>query len=175
MRQSFDFNAMKPWMKPAITVFLGLVLLLNPDSVTSLLGVVVGLVIALIGCALLISFFFGSTKDGLRLAGAIILMILGFSIVKSPLSLVSQFGRFMGVLLVLKSVRELTGEAELRGKTLSVITGIVGLILILVPMSSSRLLISGCGCVVLLVGIGMLIDVRRQLKNPPKDDIIDAQ
>ena len=176
MNQKNGLDALKPWLKPALTIFLGLVLLLHPDSLTSLIGMAVGIVVALVGCGLLISFFFGTTKDGLRLAAAIILMILGFAVVKNPLSLASQLGRFIGILLVLQSVRELTGEITLRSKTLSVITGIVGLVLMLVPMATSRLLVSGCGIVVLVMGIGMLAEAIRQDKNGgPKDDIIDAQ
>lgn len=176
MNQKNGLDALKPWLKPALTIFLGLVLLLHPDSLTSLIGMAVGFVVALVGCGLLVSFFFGNTKDGLRLAAAIILMILGFAVVKNPLSLASQLGRFIGILLVLQSVRELTGEITLRSKTLSVITGIVGLVLMLVPMATSRLLVSGCGIVVLVMGIGMLAEAIRQNKNGgPMDDIIDAQ
>lgn len=176
MNQKNGLDALKPWLKPALTIFLGLVLLLHPDSVTSILGVAVGIVVALVGCGLLISFFFGNTKDGLRLAAAIILMILGFAVVKNPLSLASQLGRFIGILLVLQSVRELTGEIPLRSKALSIVTGIAGLVLMLVPMTTSRLLISGCGVLVLVVGIGMLAEVIRENRNGgPKDDIIDAQ
>ena len=176
MNRMNGLDALKPWLKPAGTIFLGLVLLFRPDTLTSLLGMVVGIVVALVGCGLLISFFFGAKKDGLRLAAAIILMILGFSVVKNPLSLASQLGRFIGILLVLQSVRELTGEIALRSKALSVVTGIVGLVLMLVPMTTSRLLVSGCGIVVLVMGIGMLAEAIQENKHGgPKDDIIDAE
>lgn len=165
----------KPWLKPGLTVLLGLILLFRPDSITGAIGTVFGFAVALVGCAMLVSFFFGHTRDGLRLAGAIILMVLGFSIIQRPLALTSQIGRFIGILLMLQSVRQLTGEVTVRSKSMSVVSGIVGLVLMLVPVSSSRLLISGCGLVVLLVGLGLMLDKWKSDKHPPKDDIIDAQ
>lgn len=164
----------KPWLKPGITVFLGLVLMFRPDSVTSALGTVIGFLVALAGSALMISFFFGHRKkDGLRLAGAIILMVLGFSVIKYPLSLATQAGRFIGILLVLQSARELTGEIPLRSKTMSAVSGVIGLVLMLVPMTSSRLLVTGCGVVVTLMGVGMLLAHKKESSG--KDDIIDAR
>ena len=63
MNQKNGLDALKPWLKPALTIFLGLVLLLHPDSLTSLIGMAVGFVVALVGCGLLVSFFFGNTKE----------------------------------------------------------------------------------------------------------------
>lgn len=165
----------RPWLKPALTTLMGLILILRPDTLTSAIGVTAGFLVALLGAGLLISFLFGHTRDGLRLAGAIILMVLGFSVIKSPLSLTSQLGRFVGILLVLQSVRELSGQFSLRSKAMSIVSGVVGLVLMLVPVTSSRLIISGCGVVVLLMGGGMLLERWKNPPKPVKEDIIDAE
>lgn len=177
MNQPNILARVRPWLKPGLVTLLGLILLFRPDSVTSVIGAAIGFVVSLIGCALLVSFFFGnSRKDGLRLAAAIILLVLGFSVIKYPLSLATQLGRFIGILLVLQSVRSLTGEIAMRSKALSVVTGIVGLVLMLVPIASSRLVASGCGIVVLIVGIGMILEtLRGSSRNSGDDTIIDAR
>ena len=53
---------------------------------------------------------------------------------------------------------------------------VVGIILVVLPMTTSRLVFSLCGVVVLLVGVGMLLDRIRDRKRlkAPKDDIVDA-
>lgn len=170
------YERIRPWLKPGLTILLGLILLFRPDSVTSAIGVAIGFVVSVIGAGLLISFLFDKPKDALRLAAGIILLVIGFSVIKNPLSLASQLGRFIGILLVLQSVRELTGEISLKSKTLSIVTGIVGIVLMLVPMTTSRMVVSGCGIVVLLMGAGMLAQMLRVQKgHGPKDDIIDAE
>lgn len=177
MLQSKLLMFVKTWWKPVLTILLGIILLFRPDSVTSVIASAVGFAVALAGIAMLLSFFFGTHRDGLRLAGGVILMVLGFSVMRTPLSLASQLGRFVGILLVLKSVRELTGEVTLRSKSMAVISGIAGLVLMLVPMTSSRLVVSGCGLVVLAVGIGMALDkwnTLRKASKPGKDAIIDV-
>lgn len=171
-----NIDQIQPWIKPCLTVLLGLILIFRPDSVTSVIGSIIGLVILAVGTVLLISFFRGYHKDGLRLAAAVILMVLGLSVVRSPLSLVSQLGRFIGILLVLQSVRELIGEVPMGNKLTCIVTGIAGAVLMLVPMSGSRLVLAVCGIAVLGAGIGMLtMTYRLQRTGGPKERIIDER
>ena len=50
------------------------------------------------------------------------------------------------------------------------------LVLMVLPLTTSRLVFAVCGIVVLLLGVGMLLDRLKQLHYLPsgKDDIIDA-
>ena len=60
---------------------------------------------------------------------------------------------------------------------MAVVTAAIGAILILLPMTTSRVVFSICGLVVLLIGIVMLVDrIRKRRLLEPKDDpnIIDA-
>lgn len=159
------------WLKPGMTILLGMILIFRPDSMTALIGTVVGFLLALIGCGLILSLFFDHRRDGLRLAAAIVVMVLGFSVIRYPLSLASQLGRFIGIALVLQSIRGLIGSVP--GKTLLVVTGTVGLVLMLVPITTSRLIAVGCGILVLIVGIGMLLEACKNNHREP-DNIIDA-
>ena len=52
-----------------------------------------------------------------------------------------------------------------------------GVVLILLPMTTSRLMFSLCGLVVLIIGIVMLLDRlrdRKRLNEPEDPNIIDA-
>ena len=59
---------------------------------------------------------------------------------------------------------------------LSVVTAVMGLMLILLPMTASRMVFSLCGVVLLVVGGGMLAERIWEKKNWEDDDpnIIDA-
>ena len=59
---------------------------------------------------------------------------------------------------------------------LSILTAVLGLVLILMPMTASRMVFSLCGVVILAVGGGMLAERVWEKKNGEDDDpnIIDA-
>ena len=84
MKRSFDF---RPWGKPALTILTGFVLIFRPGSLTTTLAWIVGLVIALVGAGKMVRFFSGAKvqKDFWSLAGAIILLVLGLSILGKAL------------------------------------------------------------------------------------------
>lgn len=169
------FEKVRPWLKPVLTILLGLILIFRPDSLTSAIATGIGFIVSVIGCGMLLAFFFGQEKDGLKLAVSIILMVLGFGIINSPLSLASQVGRFIGLILVLKSAHEISSYHTVSSRSMSVVSGIVGIVLIFVPIASFRLVGSVCGLVVLLVGIGMAVTQwRNDNSGSGRDTIIDA-
>ena len=57
---------------------------------------------------------------------------------------------------------------------LSVLTAVLGLVLILLPMTASRMVFSLCGVVILAVGGGMLAERIWEKKNDDDANIIDA-
>ena len=54
MKRSFDF---RPWLKPALTVLLGLLLIFRPGSITNSIALCAGIILALFGAGKLIGFF----------------------------------------------------------------------------------------------------------------------
>lgn len=160
MKRSFDFQ---PWLKPVLTVLLGFLLIFRPDSITSTLALCVGIVLALAGAAKMVSFFtqMKLRKDYSKLAVSIVLLLIGFAIIRSPLSLEKQVVRVIGILLLLEGVRGYTDITVLRARVSSTALCVAGAVLVLMPVTVARLAVTVCGIVVLLIGIGMIVDLLR--------------
>ena len=104
------------------------------------------------------------------------LVILGRWLMTHPLAWAAWGGRIIGLLLLLRGIRDFTQSVFTQGKVLSVVTAVLGLALILLPMTASRMVFSLCGFVILAVGGGMLAERVWEKKNGEDDDpnIIDA-
>jgi len=161
------------WVRPVGTILLGLALLLHPISVTKTMALVIGFAIALIGAGLLVTWM--TEKDNfLRLCAGIILLVVGFSIIRSPLMLPTRLGKLVGILLVVNCIRELSSGIPIRGRKISAALGIAGAALIMVPLSASWLISVVLGIAVLGSGAGMLAARLYDRKHPVKPDIIDS-
>lgn len=176
MKNSFDI---RPWVKPVLTCVLGLVLMFRPGSLTVTLARLIGIVIALVGVGKLIKVFRAMQvkKDFWGLAGAAVLLVLGFSILRSPVSLEKQAMRVIGILLIMQAVRGYVDPLAAHDQVTSTLLCIAGAVLLLMPLAVSRLVVVGCGIVVLLIGIGNLLDVEKNGSHPTggDDNIIDAR
>lgn len=176
MKDSFNI---RPWVKPALTCVLGLVLICNPGSLTVTLARLIGIVIALVGIGKLVTFFreMQLKKDYWGLAGAVILLVLGFSILRNPVSLEKQTMRLIGILLIMQAVRGYTDPLAAHDQVTSTLLTIAGAVLLLMPLAVSRFVVVLCGIVVLLIGIGNVLDLAKGRTHPTgsDDDIIDAR
>ena len=175
MKHSFDI---RPWLKPALTCILGLILIFRPGSLTTSIAWAVGVLIALVGAGKLVSFFYDARKDFLGLCGAVILLVLGFSIMAKPVSLERQVGRIIGILLLLQGIRGFVSPYAAHERVTSTLCCVMGAFLIALPLVISRLAVIVCGAVVLLIGIGMVVDLltgSRGGGTGGPDDIIDAR
>lgn len=176
MKNSFD---VRPWVKPALTCVLGLVLICNPGSLTVTIARLIGIVIALVGIGKLIGFFreMQLKKDFWGLAGAVILLVLGFSILRNPVSLEKQTMRLIGILLIMQAIRGYTDPLAAHDQVTSTLLVIAGAVLLLMPLAVSRFVVVLCGIVVLLIGIGNVLDLAKGRTHPTgnDDNIIDAR
>lgn len=170
---------------PALTVVLGLVLLLNPDSAAALAGRVLGGILVLVG----VGFCFRAYRKpaGGRTGSvilAVVLLAAGAYFAAKPLSLAASLGRIIGILLLLRGCRNLledfraAGRLTLRrGTLISGLTALAGLVLVLLPLATSRMLFSICGIVLICVGCAEGIDRlrdRNYLEQGDDPNIIDA-
>lgn len=171
MKRSFDF---RPWLKPALVCVLGLCLIFRPGSLTATVARGVGFLIALVGAGKLVSFFSGSKKDFLELCGAILLLVLGFAIIKNPVSLERQACRVIGIVLLLQAIRGFVSPCAAHEKLSSTLCCVMGALLLVMPLTVSRLAVALCGGVVLVIGVGMVLDLLRGSRPGGEGDIIDA-
>lgn len=176
MKHSFDI---RPWLKPALTCILGLILIFKPGSLTTSLAWAVGALIALVGAGKLVVFFrdISPKRDFLRLCTAVILLILGFSIMAKPVDLERQVGLVVGIVLLLQGIRSFVSPYAAHEKITSILCCVMGVLLMVLPLFFSRLVVVVCGIVVLLIGIGMVLDLlagNRDRDDRGGPDIIDA-
>ena len=89
-----------------------------------------------------------------------------------PLMLAAGLGRLAGILLVVRGIQDILNASRYHyGILPAVITTVLGAVLIALPMTTSRVVISLCGLLVLIVGIAILVDrlktvVPRSRRNP---------
>jgi len=177
MKKEDIISYIRLFLPPVLVMLLGLILIFNPDSATALISKLLGGVIILIGIGSGVSAIFSKKGRGAKAITAVVMAIVGGWLVNNPLALAQWISRFIGVLLVINGIQDI-GELRRFGKTflMPLILTVVGAVLILMPMTTSRLVFTLCGIVVLILGTAMLLD---RLKSKPRlktsGDIVDAE
>lgn len=165
-------------LAPALLILLGLILIVNPDAASVVIARIVGYI--LIAGAVFTGLSAIVTKRGQVGKGiaAVALAVLGGWLTANPLLLAAWIGRFLGLVILVNSIPDLI-YAHKYGRTVlfDLLAAVVGAILVLLPMTASRLVFSLCGAAILVIGVLMLLDRlrgRRRLPKGEKPDIIDA-
>lgn len=161
-------------LAPVALVVLGIILFFVPDTGSILLSKILGWVLTLAGITAILWAILA--REWGKVAVGLVLVGIGSVLLAKPLALAAFVGRILGVVLAFRGIVEWTQSATRHGKLLCVVVTLVGVVLILMPMSASRLVFSGCGLVLVICGVMMLVQRLRQLRYLPKnrDDIIDA-
>ncbi|MBQ8835202.1 MAG: DUF308 domain-containing protein [Oscillospiraceae bacterium] len=166
------------FLAPVLVILLGLLLVLNPDSAPALIAKLLGWILIAIAIGLGISAIVTRQSTIGKGIAAVALAVVGGWLTNNPLALAAWIGRIIGILLVIDGLQDIS-EARKQGVQfrMPLIVTIIGAVLILLPMTTSRLVFTLCGVVVLIVGIAMLLDrlkERKQLDEPEDPNIIDA-
>lgn len=162
---------------PAVITVCGLVLLLSPDTASAMVSLVLGWILILwaVGCALMAVL---SDQNRVRhLLMAAVLMIFSRWLQGNPLALAAALGRILGIGLILSGGGSLIASRSQGGRLLILGQCLLGLILLLLPMTTSRLVFSALGLLVTAAGIAMLVSQirkRRWLHEGDDPNIIDA-
>lgn len=177
MNKKNILSAIQLYLAPALVILLGLLLLINPDSASVLLSKLIGSILILVAVVFGAAALF-SEKKVLKLILAILTLNCGIVLTRNPLLLASFAGRLVGLLLFVDGLGDLFNAHRngIRGLMPLIVT-ILGGILILMPMTASRLVFSLCGLAVAIIGVLMLLDRIRHRRLPGGDNdpnIIDA-
>ena len=161
---------------PVVLIALGLVLIFCPDTASALISKVAGWGLMMAGIIVAVAIVVDRNWSASRILTVIVLVGLGRWLMTHPLAWAAWGGRIIGLLLLLRGIRDFSQSAFTQGKVLSAVTALLGLVLILMPMTASRMVFSLCGVVILVVGGGMLAERVWEKKNWDDDDpnIIDA-
>lgn len=178
MKDKKWLNTLTPLVIPALLIILGIVLIVRPDSAAALIGKVVAFSLLLTATVLAIAGLSGDVGSRIyRLIISAILLALGLWLLLNPLFIAKSLGRILGILLILEGGSAI-GDA-LRWKypfpVVALITLVAGIVLVLVPMTASRLVFTICGIVVLCIGVAELAEKLLGKRRPKKSDIIDIE
>ena len=178
MKNEVVFEKIRVFFAPAVIMLLGLVLLVNPDSASMLVSRVLGLVLGLVAVGFGIAALSSTQGRAGKVMAAIVCALIGGWLGNNPLVLAAWFGRIIGIMLLIDGVQDLL--ASRRQGTAAVfpmVAALIGLILVVLPLTASRLVFSLCGLVLLVIGGVMLLERIRgnkRLDGPQDPNIIDA-
>ena len=176
MKQQKWFKYLKLCLAPALLIALGVILIVNPDSASALVAKVIAWALILTGTGLgLRNLLDENDRRVGQIITAAVCLLLGLWLLGNPLILAKSIGRVLGLVVFLQAMdfRDL-GKKPSFG---SIVTAILGLILVLVPMTTSRILFVVLGIVLLVVGVTQLVSRlsgRKRIKASEDPDIIDV-
>ncbi|MDO5401718.1 MAG: DUF308 domain-containing protein [Eubacteriales bacterium] len=157
---------------PGVLFVTGIVLLLNPDSASTLLCRLLGVVVFLVGVGCAISAVARREALVWKVLGTLVCLNLGIWLMRNPMALAAAGGLVVGALLVIRGIQELKTYG---GWAVALI--VLGVMLVLLPMTTSRVVFSLCGLVMMAAGAAMAVSrLRRARLEDGGDDpsIIDA-
>lgn len=178
MKKQDVISFLQPLLVPILLILLGLILVVNPDAASALIARIIGYLLTIGGiCTGIFAIVSSSGKIGKGIS-AVIFVVVGGWLLANPLLLAAWIGRFLGVLIMINSIPDLI-YARKQGRNIlfNAAATAIGAVLILLPMTASRLVFSACGIAVLAIGVLMLLDrIRHRRYLPEGDDpnIIDA-
>jgi len=163
---------------PVLLILLGLILIVNPDSASVLISRIIGYVLVFCAVGTGMAAIFSHTGKVKKGIASVVLAMVGGWLMAHPLWLVAWISRFLGMLIMVNSGIELV--YALKQKHNVVFYGaatVIGAVLILLPMTASRLVFTLCGIAVLVIGGIMFFDRirgRRWIHEGDDPNIIDA-
>lgn len=153
-------------LSSVILILIGAVLLLRPDAGARALTLVVGWILVIaggvgLGSALLARMTLGYGAMG----SSLMMLLLGILIVSRPMMLASLFGVVIGAYLIFSGLGSLGDAGRLRANGQSWVLGmiwggasvVVGVYLILSPMTSSRFVMMIAGLAMIACGVGSIV------------------
>ena len=185
--KNFDFGKLLPLdLGSIVMIVLGGILLFNPDFGSAALSGILGWCLVAAGAfGLLVSILSKPRLEAAILPSALALM-LGIYVLKNPLALAKVLGYALGILLLsqglpgfleAKKVQKMGGP-YLGSLFLSCAMSVIGLRLILKPLTTSRLVMTLVGAFLIACGIVNIIQHRKALRLLEEYDydpnIIDA-
>lgn len=165
-------------LTPVVLMAMGLLLIFHPDFASAMIARVLGGILLALGTVRMISALVTKNAIAGKVLFSLVCFAIGGWLLGRPLELAAAIGRIVGILLTLRGIQDILNAAGWKsGMTYALISTLVGILLIVLPLTTSRLVMTLVGTVVFLLGIAMLFDRLRLYKEmnlPGEDNIIDA-
>ena len=162
---------------PVLLILLGLILMVNPDTASVLISKLIGYAMTLAAVCTGLAAVFSHTRRISKALAAVVLAMVGGWLMMHPLWLTAWMSRFLGILIMINSGMDLIFALKNgRNVIFHAVATAIGALLVLMPMSASRLVFTLCGVAVLVIGAVMLLNrIRgRRLNEGDDPNIIDA-
>lgn len=171
---------------PVLLIVLGLILLFSPDTASALVGKVLAWAGILAGIAFLVNAFAGDpVQKNNRIIFAVVCFAAGLWLLMNPLFPAKFIGRVLGLFLLLRGGQDIRVNLQYShgkikftpGLIIAGVTALAGIVLMVLPMASSRLLFAFVGIVMICAGAAEAYDRikgPRLLDEGDDPDIIDA-
>ena len=172
---------------PVLTIVLGLILLFSPDTASALVGQILAWSAILAGIALGAGIFFGSPDQrNRRMVWTVICLSGGIWILNNPLTVARFLGRVLGITLMIRGSQSTLDNIRCRNQKLCVsrglilgaVTLLIGIVLTVLPLATSRMFFNVIGIVLICLGTAEVIDRirgRKQLEEGNDPNIIDVE
>ncbi len=177
MKNQDPFSRLRPFLAPGILILLGLTALVKPDAAAALVTKFLGWIVLAVGIGFGLAMLAEPRRTLGQLLKALFCLWLGTWLLRNPLNLAASLGRLTGLLLFAKGLGDVIGQRRnLRGLFPPLVTVLAGIVLMALPLTTTRLMLSACGIALLAVGITMLASRLRmqRLQEPDDPNIIDA-
>lgn len=162
-----ELDDFRPWLKPALAIVMGLVLLSDSNDLTPYIAWCVGITITLTGLGRLVWFFSHKGKKFWQLLGAVVLLAMGLFVTLEPDRPEIRASLVVGILLLYQAIREVMYAIAPLNRILALATGCVGGVLLLMPRFAPLYVAFASGIAVLVAGIGMVL---KQLHSIGRSD-----
>lgn len=164
-----------------LTILCGVILVMRPDTASALLSALAGWALIAVGVAALIGGFTGSS-GGSIVTGAV-LLVAGAWLHRNPLMIASVLGFVAGFWVLRQGLKALkdaqrskrNGGLWIPGAVLAVLEALIGVRLMLSPLSISRMVLSIGGLALIAIGACTLAAQYKSTRYIPEPGgIIDA-
>ncbi len=176
MKKSKILSLISTCAAPALVILCGLVLTFSPDSASALVSRILSVILLVwgIGCALVA--LFGENNRAKNVLLAVALVCVSRWLDNNPLALAAGIGRFLGIVMMVGALGGFLRSSQSLSRVLCLAMGVLGLVLTVLPMTTSRLVFTLCGLAATAAGVLMLISRLREGKRLDSGDsnIIDA-
>ncbi len=157
----------------AASILGGLVLLFCPDAATALVAVIIGWVALAIGILLLIAAAVTHEDLGTFLKAGISIAA-GLWLINNPMSLAVAFGKLLGIGFLVSGFSGCRKSNSKAGRTIYLVVGLLGLVLLMAPLTATRAVYTVLGLILVVVGIVMLLNRLNKGRLDSGDGIIDV-
>lgn len=159
MKKTGVTTLVKLMLTPVLMAILGLALIIRPDSASTVVGKVLGWILMLLGAGLLVESLIVKDINTGRILFTVVTVALGLWLVRNPLRLAAALGRIAGLLILVRSVQDIINATRWKcGMKYALLSGILGALLIVLPMTTSRVVMVLLGVLVTFLGVLMALD-----------------